>query len=95
MRSPVSSRALGECNAITSLGVGHRELTFGGSSGIGLRSFPQARFWITSGLPTTRSESIERETQRQEFDSLYAGFQWLVLCSPNQKPQDDRWFAQR
>jgi len=45
MRSPVSSRALGECNAITSLGFGHRELTFGSGSGIGLRSFPQARFW--------------------------------------------------
>ena len=38
-------RALGECNAITSLGFGHRELTFGSGSGIGLRSFPQARFW--------------------------------------------------
>jgi len=26
----------------------------------------------TSCLPTTRSESVEREAQRREFDSLYA-----------------------
>jgi hypothetical protein len=28
MRSPVSRRALGECNAISSRGFGHSELTF-------------------------------------------------------------------
>jgi len=28
MRSPVSRRVLGECNAITSRELGHRELTF-------------------------------------------------------------------
>ena len=28
MRSPVSEMALGECNAITSRGFGHSELTF-------------------------------------------------------------------
>jgi hypothetical protein len=28
MRSPVSMSALGECNAIRSLGLGHSELTF-------------------------------------------------------------------
>ena len=27
---------------------------------------------LASGLPTTRSESVEREAKRQEFDSLYA-----------------------
>ena len=27
--------------------------------------------------------------------TLCRGFQWLIPCSPNQKPQDNRWFAQR
>lgn len=41
--------------------------------------------------------TAEREkVQRQEFGSLLCyGLQRLVLCSPNQKPQDSRGFAQR
>jgi len=31
MCSPVSRRAIGECNAITSLGFGHNGLTFAGT----------------------------------------------------------------
>jgi hypothetical protein len=27
--------------------------------------------------------------------TLFSSRQWLVLCSPNQKPQDGRRFAQR
>jgi hypothetical protein len=48
------------------------------------------------GWPTIRSKSVEREVQRQGVRlTLCRGFQWLILCSPNQKPQDSGGFAQR
>jgi hypothetical protein len=53
MRSPVSIRALGECNAILSPGFGHSRLTFVGSFENQLRASQKP----VSGWPTIRSES--------------------------------------
>jgi hypothetical protein len=42
--------AVGECNAITSQGLGPSELTFVLNAKTAFRRFPQARFWIAFSL---------------------------------------------
>jgi hypothetical protein len=55
-----------EMKTITSLAVFTHRGRVTGRSELGDGPIP------TSGLPTTRSESVERDAQRREFDSLYA-----------------------
>jgi hypothetical protein len=55
--SPVSKKALGECNAIRSRKPGQSELTFVDSRERG-SALPVGRFRITSCLPTIHSEVV-------------------------------------
>ena len=51
IRSPVSRRALGECNAIRKRGFGHIELTLASTSEteVGNRRYLSRPFWATDG----------------------------------------------
>ena len=54
-----------------------------------------SHFKTVSELVTNRRESVEREAHAAVWLNSCPSLQRLILCSPNQKPQYSRGFAQR
>lgn len=82
--SPVSTRALGECNAIRDQGFGQSELTFALGLNTAFRRFPQARFWTVSRL--FRFEAPSKEVFRGSTISLGAALENLSRLVPSEAP---------